>query len=75
MMESNMKVILYQKQPVVMWEYDVEFDNGTRLVYKEWSDPINGMVINYSLVNTDGDNITDEGLIELIQEQIEESLI
>ena len=66
-----MKVILYQKQPVVMWEYDVEFDNGTRLVYKEWSDPINGMVINYSLVNTDGDNITDEGLIGLIQEQIE----
>jgi hypothetical protein len=74
-MENNMKVILYQSLPVMLREYDVEFDNGTRLLYREWIDPIPGMVINYSLVNMDGDAITDEGLIELIQEQIEESLI
>lgn len=70
-----MKVTLHQKQPVVMWEYDVEFDNGTRLVYKEWTDPVNGMVLNYTLMNTDGDTITDDELIELVQFKIEESLV
>lgn len=70
-----MKVTLHQKQPVVMWEYDVEFDNGTQLVYKEWTDPVNGMVLNYTLMNTDGDIITDDELIELVQFKIEESLV
>lgn len=70
-----MKVILHQKQLVMMWEYDIEFDNGIHLLYKEWSDPVNGMLLNYSLWNADGDTITDVELINLIQKQIEESLI
>lgn len=74
-MKNNLKTTLLQKQPVMLWDYEVEFDNGVRLSYKEWTDPRDGAVLNYSLSNLDGEIITDESLVELIQIKIEESLL
>lgn len=74
-MKNNLKTTLLQKQPVVLWDYEVEFDNGVRLSYKEWTDPKDGSVLNYALSNLDGDTITDDRLIELIQIEIEKSLL
>lgn len=70
-----MEIKLQQKQPVVLWEYQVTFENGSILTYKEWTDPVNGMVLNYMLVNENEENIDDESLIDLIQIKVEESLV
>ena len=40
------------------------------LVYTEWYKG-NGKVIDYKLVDQDGNIITDEGLIEAVQEQVD----
>ena len=40
------------------------------LVYTEWYKE-NGKVIDYKLVDQDGNIITDEGLIEAVQEQVD----
>lgn len=39
------------------------------LIYTEWLDN-NGEVIDYTIVNQDGETITDEALIESVQEYV-----
>ena len=58
-----------------MREWEVTLNNKVHLIYREWSDPDNGLVLNFSLVDTDGNDVTDDQLIDIIQMEVEESLI
>lgn len=69
-----MKIALVDNREAHLAEWQVTLNDDVQLVYREWTDPGNGLVEGYSLATMDGEIIRDEQLIEMIQFQVEENL-
>jgi hypothetical protein len=68
-----MKVINQFEEKTTSKSFTIQYGNdwfNDYLVYTEWYKE-NGKVIDYKLVDQDGNIITDEELIEAVQEQVD----
>lgn len=63
-----------KKESVTQSEYLVYLNNEVCLVYREWTDSSNGLVLNYSLFDINGANVDDDFLIDLVQQEIEKEI-
>lgn len=68
-----MKIVNQFEDKTTSKSFTIQYGNSWMndyLVYTEWYKE-NGKVIDYKLVDQDGNIITDEGLIEAVQEQVD----